>query len=239
MSNKLPMTQYNGVTQNLLSGDTINLVGAPTGVITNGLLSKWNLSSDFLDSSGNNANATLTVAGVTFAAANGTFPGGARNVATFNGTGYLTFPDTNFPTSPGPMTIGGWVYATASYTTWYLLSYGTAAYARSFYLNVGFVQLTWGASSSWGGTANFYVPHSVWHHIVITYDNSNIRIYADGVYASYGTRSGVQIPTTLNNGTIGCLVGGTGKFTGQACDLRVYNRALTPAEVLTWYSFGG
>ena len=72
------------------------------------------------------------------------------------------------------------------------------------------------------------------YHVAGTYDGSNIRIYVDGVLS--GTTASTQLSGTQNTN---CFIGlsslnsGTDirRFNGIVDDVRVYNRALTPAEI--------
>ena len=78
-----------------------------------------------------------------------------------------------------------------------------------------------------------------WHHLVATYDGSNIKIYIDGaldVSAPYTATT----PTNTNPFTIGgAFEGGSPSFfQGLMDEVSVYNRALTAGEVEAIYNAG-
>lgn len=93
-----------------------------------------------------------------------------------------------------------------------------------------------GASSSVESLTD--VQLNTWQHIVVTYDNNFIRFYLDGVGdgefsdtagLSYGAdtfRIAVDTPGENNY------------FAGKLADIRVYSRALPPAEVNALYERG-
>jgi hypothetical protein len=71
-----------------------------------------------------------------------------------------------------------------------------------------------------------------WHHIAGVYDANAGRIYVDGVMRGSIASAGIPTPTTIWK--IGNVSGGgtgTGFFQGAIDDVRVYNRALTGAEI--------
>lgn len=68
-----------------------------------------------------------------------------------------------------------------------------------------------------------------WHHLVGTYDGTNVLIYIDGVA---GTPYGTTLITTNNEPlNIGRMTTGVGYFNGKIDDVRIYDRALTGREV--------
>jgi len=66
-----------------------------------------------------------------------------------------------------------------------------------------------------------------WHHIVGTFDTSNLYKYVDGVFSQGGT-TGQPYLTTTDNLEIGRIVA---YFTGNISIVRIYNRVLTPTEI--------
>lgn len=78
-----------------------------------------------------------------------------------------------------------------------------------------------------------------WHHVVGTYDRKAVRFYLDG--AEVGTGTPASFPIGYNTFTArdmyigdydgGLQCGNQGNFAGSIDDVRVWNRALTPAEV--------
>ncbi len=81
------------------------------------------------------------------------------------------------------------------------------------------------------------VPQIIWHHIVLTYDNNNIKFYTnfnDSVIKPYtlpivGTNSPIYFGTNNFPGWQYFLI-------GQLDDIAIYNRALTQQEINALYS---
>jgi len=73
---------------------------------------------------------------------------------------------------------------------------------------------------------------NVWTHLAMTYDGATVRLFVGGVQVASLAASGSMVVTT------GVLrIGGNGPaggyFQGLIDDLRIYNRALSPAEIQT------
>lgn len=72
---------------------------------------------------------------------------------------------------------------------------------------------------------------NTWSHVASTYDGANFRIYLNGVLVSTFATTG-NIAVTTNAFRIGgCPSLGTQYFAGLIDEVRVYNRALTAAEI--------
>ena len=93
---------------------------------------------------------------------------------------------------------------------------------------------TWPSVSS--GDVN--ITDGQWHHIAATYTaGGSMKVYKDGVEVGSETISG-SISYALGNGfTIGTMQGGR-RFQGTIDDVRVYNRALSGAEIVKLYTQG-
>jgi hypothetical protein len=95
-------------------------------------------------------------------------------------------------------------------------------------------------SASWqtAATSTSALPISAWSHVVCTYDGSYVRLYVNGIQTAYQSQSG---NITSGNSTaldIARDSAGSGYFAGQLDDVRIYNYALTPAQVQTLYNGG-
>ena len=98
--------------------------------------------------------------------------------------------------------------------------------------------LTWGDTLStrlqWSGGATA-ASDNAWHHMCATRDGTNGAIYFDGASKATGTGFVDQAST------IAFLIGAynpvapNGRFPGAIADVRVYDRALTAAEVYSLY----
>jgi concanavalin A-like lectin/glucanase superfamily protein len=69
-----------------------------------------------------------------------------------------------------------------------------------------------------------------WHHLVVTYDGTNIRLYKDGVLDKAFQFAG-SFAEYLAKYCIGYHPNQTGYWKGYLDDLRFYNRVLTSSEV--------
>ncbi|MCW2993439.1 MAG: hypothetical protein JWQ18_934, partial [Conexibacter sp.] len=71
-----------------------------------------------------------------------------------------------------------------------------------------------------------------WNHIAATYDGTSLSLYVDGVLAS--TK---KVPGSLTTSTGALRIGGTTSwgewFKGRMDELRIYNKALTAAQIQT------
>jgi len=92
-------------------------------------------------------------------------------------------------------------------------------------------------------TVNFYVTRystnrasatftadGQWHHVVGTYDGSNVRIWVDGVEGTPDSYSG-SITNANNSLEIGRGADNFYNFKGALDDVRIYNRALSAEEI--------
>ena len=72
-----------------------------------------------------------------------------------------------------------------------------------------------------------------WYHICYTYDTTTIILYINGI-----TQTGVELPYLVSGSriTIGCAIDKTQRFfDGSISDVRIYNRALSAAEIEAMY----
>ena len=102
-----------------------------------------------------------------------------------------------------------------------------------------------------GPVLNFFINHvdygvavldpspsvGEWHHIVGTYDGSNVRIYSDGVEGTPMSYTN-SIGTNNKDLRIGYDADLGGYFDGSIDEVAIWNRALSPTEVLDLYKRG-
>jgi len=78
-----------------------------------------------------------------------------------------------------------------------------------------------------------------WHYILFTHDgNGNLEIFFDGVSEATETGVGDSVSSS-DNVFIGAQSGGANGFNGAIDEVRVYNRALSAAEIKMLYNRGG
>lgn len=82
------------------------------------------------------------------------------------------------------------------------------------------------------------VPTTGWHHVVCTKNGAAIKQYIDGVDRT-GTMTNATFVDNDETISIGCdtyPTGGAEFFQGSIDEVAIYNRVLTPAEVLAHYN---
>jgi len=87
-------------------------------------------------------------------------------------------------------------------------------------------------SDTAGATVNLDLPDSTnWHHLVITYDKIavNLKLYLDGGTLAGGQEASVPYGAYINTNLFPLIIGDD--FPGTIDEIRIYNRALTAAEV--------
>jgi Concanavalin A-like lectin/glucanases superfamily len=76
------------------------------------------------------------------------------------------------------------------------------------------------------------LPLNPWTHVTMTYDGANIRYYQNGTLVTTTPATG-----NMTNGNGALRIGGNSiwgeYFTGRIDEVRVYNRALSAAEITT------
>ncbi len=188
-----------------------------------------------IDASGGNRNGTIRGA----ARATGKV-GGALS---FDGADdWVTVPDSAALDLTAGMSLSAWVRPTAmsGWETVILKERGAGLLSYAMYARdgapsagglaspAGYVRAG-GADQHVNGTAS--LPVSTWTHIATTYDGSTQRFYVNGALAASRPQTG---PIAVGSGAL--RVGGNASFAGEFFqglidEVRVYNRALTDAEV--------
>jgi len=160
-------------------------------------------------------------------------------------------PTIGFPSGANPRSLCAWVYNTNTSTRQAVFGYGTNSAKQTFGLEVG---------TPYSGTQNNISLHiwahiystttdkftaNEWHYCVITYaggtaNATNLKLYIDAVDSGFVVDYGSEqtLNTTSNNARLGMR---NGSYTdldllGQVGPVQMYNRVLTPAEVLQNYN---
>ncbi len=166
----------------------------------------------------------------------------------FNGSSFATLSSATQESFSGtqPFTVSAWVKTTPDSR-------------RAIVSSAGFVNGGYSLAMD-GGTANgasavFFIENSpstnaiatspasyfatsTWNHVVGTYDGSVGRVYVNGVLGGT-TSGGITIGANPNSMRIGgATQGGWNNFVGTIDDVRVYNLALSAAEVAALYRAG-
>ena len=83
------------------------------------------------------------------------------------------------------------------------------------------------------------VNDNKWHFLVFTKNSSILSDYVDGVFGSQGTDTTVSPTTNTAALILGAQLGVANPLTGSMDDVRIYNRALSAAEIAQLYTMGG
>ena len=155
--------------------------------------------------------------------------------ATFNGTSsWVTVNDANTLDLSNGMTLEAWVYPTALGTAWrtvifkekpggliYSLYANDSTQRALTQLNIG------GELNAWSTNQ---LPLNTWTHIAGTWDGATLKMWVNGVLV--GTKA---VTGTLANSTGVLRIGGNSIwnewFAGRIDEVRVYNRALSDAQL--------
>lgn len=154
----------------------------------------------------------------------------------FDGNDAIVVTDVLTDGSPidlDTLSISGWVYPTAAAgangST--LLTKGNGNYALSLAPNGTFLRFTThDATCSVAMTvqSGSSLTLNQWTHITATYDGSHLRLYLNG--KEDGTAAGTG-GLCQNNDPIQMGNGSTGGFTGRLDEMRLFDRALSDAEI--------
>jgi hypothetical protein len=89
-----------------------------------------------------------------------------------------------------------------------------------------------GSSAVGSGGPNHTLTTEVWHHVVATYDNDIMSLYVNGAPATGKATLASTITPKLSDATV-VAIGGNGSEKGECnmCDVRIYDHALSQAEI--------
>ena len=197
---------------------------APTGVVN--------------DLSGNNNNGTVF---------NGTAltTGKYSNALDFDGANdYVKITD-NFVVNPTALTISSWIKKESGGSTSECALHkgsSTAIGTTDYWLGVDindYLTATIGANQAdigWAaGQTTTLATYGTWYHLAATWDGSVVKVYINGTYnkqynlSSYGN---LTTPTRFGASSDGSSY----QFKGTVDETKIYNRALSAAEVLAQYN---
>ena len=200
---------------------------------TPGLVAAYNFNetsgTSVLDSSGNNLTGTISGATRTTVSRSGqalSFDG-VNDWVTVNDAAALDATRVTIEAWVRPTAVSGWrsvvLKESPSGLAYALYSYDNAP-RPSAYVNVGGID-----REVQGGTAPAL---NAWTHLAMTYDGTTQRLYVNGVQVA--TKS---IAGNIAVSNLPLRIGGNAPwgeyFAGQIDDVRIYNRALTAAEIAT------
>jgi len=205
------------------------------------LMAHYKFNGNLLDSSGNNRTLSQTGA-ITY------------NTSSQNSFPYSQYIDTtataqtNFTTTPDinqnvPISFAFWFFVsgTGTYTMMGYGDYSLSSPSIQFDFNGG-NQLTVHAALSNRWTTSPTVSGlsiNTWYHCVYTLNNTasvQVILYLNGVSRATGTGNANQTLGTSKHLVIGESGDKDRGFLGRIGDVRIYNKVLTPSEVLELYN---
>jgi glucose/arabinose dehydrogenase len=154
----------------------------------------------------------------------------------FNGSSALvTVPDSSSLRLTDGMTLEAWVFPTTVNTAWRDVIYKGSDdyYLEATSSNSGLPVgggILGGAYGEAYGTSN--LAANVWTHLAATYDGAMVRLYVNGTQVSSTARSGT-IKASAGPLTIGGDPLYGQNFSGRIDDVRIYDAALTQAQIQT------
>jgi hypothetical protein len=135
------------------------------------------------------------------------------------------------------ITVETWIRPTTTAQNGFIFEKGTLN--SQYALHIEGSNITWRQQYSGTGSSDLTTPSSVlsttnYNHLVATYTSGARRIYLNGVQIASDNRSGTLLVSNGGSsiGTYGGFSGSRGNFyTGEIAQVRVYNVALTQAQV--------
>src|SRR3989344_4354282 len=219
------------------------LIGGAGGTeevnLQKGLVGWWKFNGDAKDSTPNSNHGTVT--GTTLTTDR---KGTANKAYSFNGTSdFVNVPHNANLNLTTAVTISAWINidpaGKADYQTILTKQDGVTdpeLYMFRLQQSNGFllgrIQNAAYAVNDITGSADLT---GAWHHVVFTYDANFLNIYVDGVSAATPVAKTITPGTNTSALTIGKTLA-VGRFAkGTIDDVRIYNRALSQAEITALY----
>lgn len=190
------------------------------------LVGNWQMEENggqtLLDSSGLKNDATVI-------GAPGWVPGPSGLALSLNGTTDYAVVADNPTLDPSRLTLALWIKATPVAATQYVL-FKKGAYALLL-SSSGQPYFRLNGSSTYRIFAATTQTNGEWVHLAGTYDGASMHFYVNGVEQGVGIPGPSGIAASALPLGIGARSDGTGKYQGSVDDIRVYNRALSAAEI--------
>ncbi|MFH0928921.1 MAG: LamG domain-containing protein, partial [Candidatus Aenigmatarchaeota archaeon] len=201
-----------------------------------GLVGFWKLDGDATDSSTNTNDGTRI---------GGSWVGGVSNLAlALNGADeYVNIPNNPTLDMTEEITVMAWIYhknydtceivITMKEYSWRFVTGGT--WTNGAGANTLSLQIWNSTGTQFNHYADVRVPLNEWHHVAAVWDGSNVYYYFDGQPAGSDAHStGMQ--ASAENVYIGMGSGDCqGFFNGTIDEVKLWDVALTPADILQEY----
>lgn len=163
----------------------------------------------------------------------------------FDGADDHVTVNANSILQPSIITISAWIKPSSLDDDWIVSTQTSDPYNYNYgyVMRVQYPENTvncyFGRGSSTAGTSQVPVIAGIWQHIICSYDGSYARIYLNSVEATPNSAAGSMSYAGTENVYISSHYSTSRHFVGQIDEVRIYNRALSAAEVATLYKSSG
>jgi hypothetical protein len=223
---------YDGPSQWKFDGDVNDSVGSNNGTITynSNLKRLYKFLGNLNDSSASGVNAS--VGGGTLS-----YVSGPENEAlSLNGASYATASDSGLPTGNNAVSVSCWINTSVTGGNQVIFAYGTASSNELFEFRIlGSNKIDVTTNNAQLVTSNTVLSENTWYFITATWDGTTAKIYINGSLDNSATPSSLNL--TLS-GTAYIGQNFSQYLTGQLAELRIYNIALSAAQVSALYMVG-
>ena len=222
------------------TGATLTMPNNSLGLVGHWTFDGKDMISNVADTSGQGNNGYLT----SFTSTT-TVPGVFGQALSLNGSGNYVNGGTGASLNPQTVTVSAWVKGNAfasSYNAVVSKVNGSVGYYQILIKSTGKLALyvKGNIQVSYDGSGIHTLAANKWYHLVLTYDGtSGLYGYVNGVQDK--VQAGPDGALANNTGTLSIgtdLDFGGRFFNGTIDDVRIYNRALSAAEVKQLYNQG-
>lgn len=138
----------------------------------------------------------------------------------------------------GRLTVSAWIKPNSAALSGYpmIVTKGTINTGYLFFLDEGKPHLRLKTTPDTGVTALTSLTANNWSHVVAVYDGTNAKVYINGKQDNSANVGSITLDS--NTGSLG--IGGreNNYIKGVLDDVRIYNRDLSPMEIIELYSMG-
>jgi hypothetical protein len=179
------------------------------------------------DMSGNSNNGTL-VNSVGYSSNN-------SGSMVFDGIDDYCDAGTSSTLKPSYMTVSTWIKFTTISANNRILSdwHQNASSDRWIFYTANTTQVQWYIHTSIGGDVGipFTINLNQWYYLTGTFDGTNTILYVNGDFVSSASKSGVLVSGLGESVRVGRQAESGGSHNGSIASVKMYNRALSAAEV--------
>ncbi|WP_458625951.1 LamG-like jellyroll fold domain-containing protein [Winogradskyella sp. PC D3.3] len=153
----------------------------------------------------------------------------------FNGSDSYIDMQNTLDLNPTGFTISAWInHDATNFDDVSILSKRDVAFTKGYDLVLtthNKIKITWNNGSSQSLISQTSIPENQWHHIAVSYNDSQVSIYIDGVLDNSADRTA----PTLSNASF--LIAAAGKnaptqyFKGHIDEVQIWNTSLTKAQL--------